>query len=322
MSNPQEVPTRYLIIDFLHICHRFIKLPPLSAPVKINGVIEQIDTTIPTHAIKAIWNMSGRGRHLTAVCLEGERGAKRRKEYFAQLKDGKDYKGGRPRKENAFFRGVDLSVNLMHQGGVSLFKDPELEADDCVYSLVQKIKQVDQITPIDVLTNDSDLLPLVDDQVSVYMRGNRGHAEPGRPEFHLYYQVTPETWDEYLEMTSAYGKYTIPYNSMILFKLIRGDKADNIDGALDKFGPVKYNALMEQMLNDGVDFSSVFRYENDFDEVIRPVLENYFEKETVDYMQFVFNGISPFYSNFNIPSQIQLYNLQKALLPLAINLPV
>src|SRR5690606_27680880 len=129
-----------------------------------------------------------------------------------------------------------------------------------IISMVQKIKSIDKETPIDIITGDSDLLALVDDQVSVYMRGNRQHAEPNCPEHRLYFQVTPETWEEYLSYSSAYRDYYIPFNSMLLFKMIRGDKTDNITGACKGYGGKTYSELMYQMEEDEVDFKNIFRY--------------------------------------------------------------
>lgn len=346
--------SRYVIIDYMHLTHRCIQAEPLSATVNIGGELRVVDTTIPNYTIKNVFRYSGQGRFFTAVCLEG--GNSERKKYFAgqqgtASKDG--YKGTRDNNKGSFYEGVNLAVNLMHNGQVSLYRMEGLEADDCIASLVQKIKLVDQITPIDIITNDSDLLPLVDDQVSVYMRGNRQHAEPNCPEHRLYYQVTPETWEEYLSYTSAYRNYLIPYNSMLLFKLIRGDKADNITGAVKGFGGVKYSNLMQQMINDGVDFPNIFRYGVDFDKVMRPVLENYFQgniagvaltpemrnlfKDTerdavdeeyrndnsitiVDYMKYIYKGISPIYKNLAVPKQIEPGYLQAALNPVKINI--
>lgn len=316
---------RYVLIDFLHICHRAIAAAPLSTPVMINGEVHTVDTTIPNLAIKNIYRSYGRrGLDFVGVFLEGGNG--RRKEYFKNqaLPTGKDatreYKGGRQSNNSAFYQGVDLAINLMHNGKVSLYRQSGFEADDCIVAMVKKIKSLDQTTPIDIITGDSDLLALVDEQVSVYMRGNRQHAEPGCPEHRLYFQVTPDTWEEYLSYTSAYRDYYIPFNSMLLFKMIRGDKTDNITGAVKKYGGKKYSELMYQMVEDGVDFQNIFRYGLDFNEVIKPVLLNYFDEPTVDYMGYIYNGINPPYVNLAVPKQIELGLLQTALNPLKINL--
>lgn len=314
---------RYVLVDFNHLAHRCMMMEPLTTTVSINGVPTVVDTTIATGTIKNVFNYGGRGTNYTAVCLEG--GNNIRKQYFAENSPtGKKtvYKDGR-KKNSRLFAGLDLAVHLMHEGNVSLYRQEGLEADDCIYSLVQKIKSIDTTTPIDIITNDSDMLPLVDYQVSVYMRGTRQFAKEGCPEHRLYYQVTPDTWEDYLGYTSAYKDYIIPYNSMLLFKLIRGDKADNVPASVQKYGAVKYSNLMRTMLYDGVNFDDVFRYGVDFDEVILPVLETYFpDKEVLDNMRFVYNGINLKYTNLVPPKQIQGGMLQGSLTKMNINLGV
>lgn len=317
--------SRYILVDFLHLAHRCVAAAPLSSPVMIGGEVHTIDTTIPNYTIKNIYRSYGRrGLDYVGVFLEGGNGARR--EYFKNQKmpTGKNatqaYKGGRASNQSSFYAGVDLAVHLMNNGKVSLYRQNGYEADDCIVSMVQKIKSIDKETPIDIITGDSDLLALVDEQVSVYMRGNRQHAEPGCPEHRLYFQVTPDTWEEYLSYTSAHRDYYIPFNSMLLFKMIRGDKTDNITGACKGFGGKTYSALMHQMVEDGVDFQNIFRYGVNFAEVVRPVLLNYFDEDTVAYMEYIYNGINPKYVNLEVPKQIELGLLQTALNPVKINL--
>lgn len=315
---------RYVLIDFMHLVHKCIAMPPLSATVKIGDEVRVVDTIIPTHTIKSIYNYGGRGQFYVGVCLEG--GASERKAYFEKGFDGQGlsksdgYKGNRQKKNNSMYQGADLAVNLMNQGKVSLYRQQGFEADDLIASLVQIIKSVDKTTPIDVITNDSDLLPLVDDQVSVYMRSTLEYTEEGCPSRRLYYQVTPNTWNDYLQHTSAHKDFYIPYNSMLLFKMIRGDKSDNVPATLKGYGGVKYSNLMYEMEEDGVDFPNIFRYGVDFDEVMRPVLTQYFDEHHVDHMKYIYEGIRPRYSNLAIPKQIELGLLQAALTPLKINL--
>ena len=237
---------RYVLVDYMHVAHRTIVMDRLSTSVVMNGKPEVIDTTIPTYTIKSIFNYGGRGLFYTGVFFEG--GSSYRKEYFkANSRDGSGYKGGRAAKGSAFYDGTNLTLKFLLEGKVSLYRASGYEADDLIYAMIQEIKKTDTETPIDVITNDIDLLPLVDEQVSVYIRGSRQFAVEGCPEHRLYYQVTPDTWEEFLSYTSAYGGYKIPYNSMLLFKMIKGDKADNVPTSIDGMGPVKYTELMEEM---------------------------------------------------------------------------
>lgn len=305
---------RYVIIDYMHLAHRCYNAQPLSATVKDNmtGQVVTVDTTIPNYTIKNIYRYGGKGEYYTAVCLEG--GNNQRKAYFSNGSiDGSGYKGNRGSYRTPFYDGVNMTVSILLEGMVSCYRQEGLEADDMVYSLIQCIKRVDTKTPIDVITNDADLLPLVDDQVSVYMRGNREYSEQGCPTHRLYYQVTPESWEEYLSYTSAYRDFYIPYNSMLLFKMIRGDKSDNIAPAIKGYGGKKYSELMDRMVEDGVDFPNIFRYGNDFDTVMAPVLARYFKPDEIARMKYIYTGICLRAVNVMAPKQIEQGLLQLAL---------
>lgn len=315
---------RYVLVDYMHLAHRCIVAQPLSATVVVNGQVDVKDTTIPSYTIKWIFGYSGKGLFHTGVFFEG--GSDFRKNHFAGGKgtvDGKGYKGSRAENKGSFYEGIDLAREIMLKGGVSLYRAQGYEADDLIYAAIKKIKETDTTTPIDVVTNDSDLLPLVDEQVSVYIRGTRQFSEDGCPEHRLYYQVTPRTWEEYLSYTSAYKGYTIPYNSMLLFKMIRGDKSDNVSAAVSRCGKVKYSKIMEEMKTAGVDFPNVFRYGVDFDEVMRPELTKkpWFTDEELEAMKFIYQGIGLRSVNLYLPKQIDRGYLQQYLDLLRINLP-
>ena len=315
---------RYVLVDYMHLAHRCIVAEPLSVTVPINGELQVIDTTIANYTIKNIFSYGGRGLFHTGVFFEG--GSEFRKKYFAakgSIDDG-GYKGGRGERRGSFYTGIELAMNLMGRGKVSLYRCSGYEADDLIYNMVLRIKEEDTTTPIDIITNDADLLPLVDEQVSVYIRGTREYNEDGCPTRRLYYQVTPRTWVDYLSYTSAYKNYTIPYNSMLLFKMIRGDKSDNVAPACKGFGGKKYSELMNKMVADGVDFPNTFRYGVDFDTVMKPVLANYFEETQVEQMKFIYGGIGlrklPEGSRLALPKQIEKGYLQQSLDFVKINL--
>ena len=281
---------RYILIDYNHMAYKFFYgAQPLSSVVNINGVDTIVDTTIAYGTIRALNNYGQRGKYYIGICYEG--GSKFRKEYFSgSTTEG--YKGTRKSMDNKMKAAIDVSIDLLAKCGAAQYRCLGYEADDMIYSIVKRIKAVDKTTPIDIITGDGDMLPLVDEQVSVFMKGTRTFAFPGANEYRGYYQVTPESWEQYLKNTSAYKDYLIPYNSMLLFKLMKGDKADNIPATTKGYGGKGYSALMQKMLNDGIDFSEVFRYGVDFDETIRPVLKYYFDTDTIDKMKWIYGGMN------------------------------
>lgn len=318
---------RYVLIDFMHLTYKTFGAVPLSTTVNIGGQVSVLETTIPNYTIKDIYRYSKDkegNRFFTGVFFEG--GRPWRREYFRQresriaAQEGKVYKGSRENQNSSFYQQIDLAIVLLDQGKVTCYRQEGMEADDLIASVVALIKSVDTMTPIDIITNDSDMLPLVDNQVSVYMRGNRTEAVGGAPERTGYYQVTPETWHDYLRLSSKYKQFDIPYNSILLHKLIRGDDSDEVSPAVKGLGPVNYNKLIQRMRDDGVDFANTFRYWYDFDEVIAPVLSNYFKPEEVADMRYIYYGISPRYNALVMPKQIDSGLLQQALNWLHINL--
>lgn len=317
---------RYIIIDFLHLAHRCIKMPKLSSTVMCNGELKEVDTTIANSTIKNIWRYSGKGTYPTAVCLDG---GSWRKAYFAKgfegmdgkVAGGSDYKANRENRGNPFYQGIDTAIALMKNGKVSLYRKQGMEADDLLYSLVKKIKETDTITPIDIITNDSDILPLVDEQVSVYIRGTREYTVEGCPIVKGYYQVTPESWDEYISYSSYYKDFKLPYNSILLYKMIRGDTSDTVPMAVKGYGAKKFTALLDSLREDGCDFSKVFRYGNNFNEDISPWLKKYFNEEELAKIKFVYEGINLQYvDTVQMPQLIVEAYLQRSLDGVGINL--
>ena len=81
---------------------------------------------------------------------------------------------------------------------------------------------------------------------------------------------------------------------------------------------------MGQMQLDKVDFPNVFRYGNDFDTVMKPVLDKYFKEDEVARMKFIYEGIGlrklPEGQRIALPKQIDKGYLQQVLDFVKINL--
>lgn len=305
---------RLILVDFLHMAHLYFDSPNI-ARLSYNGV----ETTISAYTIKRLYHMT-KGGHYLGVALEG--GSPFRKEYFKEQADGTDtqgsgYKGNRKGLNPLFRKSLNTAVGLMEQAKVTTYRKDGFEADDMIYSVIQQLKSVNKENPIDVFTNDADLLPLVDEQVSVYVRGTRTYSTEGSPMSDKYFQVTPKTWSLFMGSSSAFKGYYIPYNSLLLFKMLRGDTSDNISavivknkaGKVLKFGKKTYSELVEKMEADGVDFANTFRYvaitadnRSDeeyraevgayFDKTIKPVLAGYFEEEAIQGMRYNYIGMN------------------------------
>lgn len=312
---------RFVLVDFNHMAHRYYNSAPhLSSVLMISGVATEVDTTIANYTSKALYRYGGYGDYHMGICLEG--GSDFRKEYFKTSDADGGYKAGREKMSSPFKQSMDLAVKMMNMAGFTTYQVKGYEADDLVFTAVQKIKSVNSVIPIDIITNDADLLPLVDEQVSVYMRGTREFNFPNSPTRKLYFQVTPDSWEQYVKGASAFKGFYIPYNAMLLFKLIRGDKSDNIPASLKGYGGKSFSALMRKMEADGVDFAKAFRYGMDFDTDMKPILQVYFSEAELSKLRWTYEGMGlrMFDGNLPAPKQMPLEIMQVEYSKIGINI--
>lgn len=126
---------------------------------------------------------------------------------------------------------IAVIKQLLEMAGYSTYQTPGLEADDLVASLNGLMEQAFDATFI--MTNDSDLTVNVSEKTHVMRyKARRGYVEIGRGNY--------ET-----ELSAEFG-CNIPYNSILLFKTLCGDKSDNVPG-IKGFGPKKFDQLIERM---------------------------------------------------------------------------
>lgn len=259
---------RVLVVDYSHMAwaYAFGQATALSCVMEINGVSQVVDTTIPAYTIKALNRWSKGGFHPLAVCFDGVGSSRCRKAYFSKLfgvnADGSavGYKAGRESRDQKFYDGIAITLNKLLQGGVSCYKAVNYEADDLIKACVDRAKIDYPDLPIDVITGDHDLLPLVDDQVSVFIRSRKTtYAETKDIEKPHYVQVTPRNYEEYLSDLNAYKTITVPYNTVLLAKLLRGDKSDGIPAKPD-WKPKMYKELISRLQQMGYPLHEIFRY--------------------------------------------------------------
>ena len=325
---------RVLIIDAMHIFYRYAYggASSLSAMLNVDGVPTVVDTTLPTYFIKTVHRWTEGGYHNVFVCFDGVGSNKSRKAYFGRANgfaSGAEpigYKGGRSSQSDTFYQGVNITSNLLAQGGVTCLKADGYEADDLIKAAVDLVKSQDKEIPIDVITGDVDLVPLVDNQVSVFLYSVKStYAENKELEKKHYYQLTPDNYEEYVGGLTAFKKLDMPYNTVLLAKLLRGDKSDGIMG-YPKFTPTKYNKLIDALRTDGHDLGNLFRYDappavmsyRDTEEPVPEeliestprdklmikykepvaltnmcsVLSNYLDADIINHIRLIYNGIN------------------------------
>lgn len=293
-----------LIVDFNHLVHKFsnaMRETRLNTPIEVNGRVELIDTAVSSTLLKSLVSLTGYGRAYLAVCADSKQWS--RKIYFKEkIEDGtiwaKDgaYKEGRAGIGYDFISSSEMIKNLLLKSGATVYQQENYEADDIISDCVRKAKVEHPNLPIFILTGDMDMVPLVDEQVSVYLYTRKvQQAYEGFPVFNNYVQVTPYNYMSVLEARSSVKTLLgitdknrdtttgyLRYNSLVLAKLIRGDKSDNINPLLDntyfeskgtKKGvtPKFYRQLVEHLYKRGIDIS-IFRY--------HPWLKTYVDTDT------------------------------------------
>lgn len=325
---------RVVIIDVSHLFYKFAYggASGLSSTIMVDGIPKRVDTTLPAYTIKYIHRASNYGYNPTIVCFDGAGGSRSRKAYFAKyngIREGAEpigYKGSRESQDPRFYEGVNITMNLLLQGGVCCLKADGYEADDLIKAAIDKVKIDYPHLPIDVITGDVDLVPLVDDQVSVFLSSRKmTWAESKELEKRNYVQLTPNNYQSYMEGLTNYKNLSVPYNTVLLSKLLRGDKSDEIP-AYPKFTPTKYRNLINTLIEDGYDLSDICRYEVPKgvisyrgteepipEELIEStpkeqkmikfkepecltrlcnILSEYLDEDTVNHVRFIYNGIN------------------------------
>lgn len=259
-----------VIVDCNHMLHTFYNgmQNRLSYRVPIgNGQFEEKDTTIHNGMIKNIFKWSMAGHLPTALCFD--RPCISRKAFFQEsikgmvIGSGKEYKGNREKMPDEMFSASRDVYEVLKSVGASCYAVDGYEADDIIFACIKRAKEKYPGMHIDVITNDADLLPLVSDEVSVYLRSKRGtFAEDKTYEKTHYIEFTPRNYQEEVERLSSYNKFIMPYNSILLHKLLRGDSSDQfgLKEISKMFPPTKWNSMMTQMMADQVNFKEVFRY--------------------------------------------------------------
>lgn len=243
-----QTPDRVLIVDVSHIAYTHSRA---SRQLYCNHPdYGPTNTTVQTGIIKNIFRWSSGGEYPTLVAFDESCPSRKA---FVQETLNSTYKEGRT-KNYALYAALKSARGILSEGGVSAMGVPGYEADDVVAAAVHSAKQLYPTSYIDVITGDTDLVPLVDEQVSVYLRSVKGTKFTTGPRREKYAQVTPETYEEIIGSRSAFKTIETPFNTLILAKILRGDSSDALVSPVkSKFRPKQYNALLDDMRAQGIE---------------------------------------------------------------------
>lgn len=297
-----SAPRRTVIVDVTHLMYKVVygmgSVTLLHPYTDEHGNVRQIETNIQNSISKTIHRWSRGGYDRIAVCFD--KPPKTRKAYFREAFFGGgegSYKAGRRGGNASMFEALDMTLKLLVASGVSCYRKDDFEADDLVKACIDATKEEYPGEPIDVVTSDVDLVPLVDEDVSVFLQSRKTTwAEDKSIEKRKYVQVNPENYEEIisdLSMNKAYAR--VPYNSMLFIKLLRGDKSDEIPAPESRaFPPRRINSMLDHMEELGLDVGNLFRYGMHVDEITQNLSPFALGADTADrWINFVMEGGDP-----------------------------
>lgn len=302
---------RVLIVDYNHMAYKLAYAPaaPLLAYyMDENGERQPIKTNVQNGSLKSLYRWSRGGYDSMAVCFD--RPCPQRKVFFREAfteeenAGAGDYKGTRKQGSDELMQAINMTQKMLEAGGVSCYYGNGYEADDLIFAVLQAAKEEYPDRKIDIVTGDADLIPLVDDQVSVFMSSRKTTDSEHRAiRKNKYVQITPNNYQEVIESMSAYKNYYVPYNSLLLIKMLRGDSSDNIPKIPGRvYTPSRIREMVQEMESiSDIDVANTFRYGGDLAKMTFILAPFMFGPNTLDTMWGIAqnNGQNDFEMFFN-----------------------
>ena len=119
------------------------------------------------------------------------------------------YKAGRV-PDYSVMAQIDLLKELLTTCEIPFYCEPKYEADDLVYSVCDELTSLGDPENIVIYTDDRDISCCVTDQISIRNVSTNGAC------------ITRQTYQDRV----VRGR-TVPYNSILLWKIFHGDASDN-----------------------------------------------------------------------------------------------
>ena len=164
-----------------------------------------------------------------------------------ESEDANGYKANRTNKLTVTDHfNISMMEMLFRLIGYHVYKEDGYEADDLIFSLVKKYHK--EFNKTLIYTPDADVLVNLADDVTIYRYKTSERK-------HIAY-----TKDNFESLMTKEYKCQMPYNVIILYKSLCGDKSDNISG-VKGFGPKSFDKFINILREDGIDFSSLLDYQ-------------------------------------------------------------
>lgn len=228
----------HLIFDMYYLYYRYKYIIDSGKIRKLSTTIDgnTIDTTYFYYTIRAIENeisqyMNDENEVTVSICIDS---------YTDRKETSGDYKSNREGKLNDVDHyNLYVIESILRGVGYNVYKEYNAEADDLIRCLVTKYHSDFDLTYI--YTPDADILVNLRDDVYVqrFKTSTKCHT-----------LITPDNFSEIME--HEYG-CRMPYNCIILFKCLCGDKSDKIPG-IRGYGPKAFDRLIYSLEKDNFNF--------------------------------------------------------------------
>ena len=239
------------LIDLSHVIYRYYYTIGFKEGIDYEYKDNQFKI-LDTGMYKKIFSFVDKIANLGQVLIFEDSKLISRNKYFEEhFPNG--YKDNRNKRNDELKLLKESISQLLKQYKQPTIKKFNYEADDLIKEAVRVAKKSKKYNHIYILTNDFDLAPLIDDEVTLYRRSprsNSSHLEL-HPFIYNYEMIGKDNYEAYFKTIGMTKEVHVPYNSILLFKMIRGDKSDNIAG-VKGVGPKSYNNFISQMTDEEI----------------------------------------------------------------------
>ena len=229
----------HLIIDFMHLYYKYKftiesgRIRRLTTDIDNVGISqrEEVDISYVYYPLKEIEGFrrmyeNDGNEVIISVCFDSK---------SKRTEIDPSYKSSRVSKlKPDDMNNIEVIKTLLGRAGYNTYWIAGMEADDIIANLINKYSSNFDFNII--YTNDTDILVNVRKGVGVgRYKIRKGYTSVGLRNFSTY--------------CSEEFKCNIPYNGILLYKVLCGDKSDEVKG-VQGFGPAAFNRFVDHIGNN------------------------------------------------------------------------
>lgn len=234
----------HLIIDMYYMFYRYKYIIESGRIKRLTTVVdnEVLDVSYLYYTLKSIESEIAKfvNDDLTvSICVDS---------HSARKDENTEYKSNREGKLNdSDYVNLKLIEDTLRDIGYNVYKEYGAEADDLINGLVKNYHKDYDMTYI--YTPDADILVNLKDDVHIYRfkTSTREHT-----------LITP---DNFSELLSKELNCDMPFNAIVLYKALCGDKSDKIAG-IKGYGAKSFDKLIKELREENFNFKLLSSYNN------------------------------------------------------------